>query len=76
MQISVVSTLYYSANYINEFYTRICKVIESLKFESYEIIFVNDGSPDNSCELATAIAKQDPNVIVVDYAMHRVNTST
>ena len=66
MKISVVSTLYHSANYINEFYTRVCKVIELLKFESYEIIFVNDGSPDNSCEVATAIAKQDPNVIVVD----------
>ena len=37
-----------------------------MKFESYEIIFVNDGSPDNSCDHAIAIAKQDPNVVVVD----------
>ena len=66
MKISVVSTLYYSTNYIDEFYTRVCAVIDALKFESYEIIFVNDGSPDNSCDHAIAIAKQDPNVVVVD----------
>ena len=66
MKISVVSTLYYSAPHIHEFYTRVCAVIASLSIESYEIIFVNDGSPDNSLELAVAIAKENTHVTVVD----------
>lgn len=66
MKISVVSTLYYSAPYIHEFYNRVCAVIASLAIESYEIIFVNDGSPDNSLELAVEIAKENTNITVVD----------
>jgi len=42
MDISIVTTLYYSAPFIEEFYTRICAEIEKVT-ESYEIIFVNDG---------------------------------
>ncbi|MGB1286654.1 MAG: glycosyltransferase, partial [Aggregatilineales bacterium] len=47
MKISVVSTLYYSAPYLQEFHRRICASLIRLT-PDYEIIFVNDGSPDDA----------------------------
>jgi glycosyltransferase involved in cell wall biosynthesis len=33
----------------------------------YEIIFVNDGSPDNAREVLAALACRDPNVVVINH---------
>lgn len=65
MDISVVTTLYYSAPYIEEFYTRICQHAEACGF-SFEILFVNDGSPDRSAELVLKLREKDPRVTLVD----------
>lgn len=65
MKLSIVTTLYCSAPYIDEFHKRIseiaCKVTDD-----YEVIFVNDGSPDNSIDIALALYDSDPKVKVVD----------
>lgn len=66
MKLSIVSTLYQSAPYINEFYARVSKVANKLVGEDFEIILVNDGSPDNSLNLAIELTKLDSRVIVVD----------
>ncbi len=65
MKLSIVTTLYYSAPYIQEFYQRVCRAASSIT-DDYEIIFVNDGSPDSSLELARQIIAADPRVLVVD----------
>jgi putative glycosyltransferase len=65
VKLSVVATLYYSAPYLQEFYQRSCAVAEQIT-RDFEIVLVNDGSPDNSLEVALAIAQQDPRVRVVD----------
>lgn len=65
MKLSIVTTLYYSAPYINEFYGRICHVADAIA-QDYEIIFVNDGSPDNAVEVAIALYEKDPRVRVID----------
>ena len=44
---------------------------QDLTPEEYEIILVNDGSPDNSLEVAEQYAKRYPNVSVVSYAVNR-----
>ncbi len=62
---SIVTSLYNSSPYIDEFYARIKKAVESIT-DRYEIIFVNDGSPDNSLEKAIAIQQQDSKVSVID----------
>lgn len=65
MKLSIVSTLYYSSQYIEEFYSRIKNEADRIT-KSYEIIFVDDGSPDNSLEIAVALSKKDKMVKVVE----------
>ncbi len=65
MKISVVTTLYHSAPFVQEFYERMVAEVKKLT-EDYEIIFVNDGSPDNSAELALALQSTDPDVVLID----------
>lgn len=65
MLLSVVTTLFYSAPYIEEFYQRTKASVQGLT-EDYEIIFVNDGSPDDSLAVAVALFEQDERVKIID----------
>lgn len=66
MKLSIVATLYQSAPYIDEFYARVTAVARELVGSRYEIVLVNDGSPDNSLDLAIKLTEQDSHVVVVD----------
>lgn len=66
MKLSIVATLYQSAPYINEFYDRASASARQLVGEDYEIVLVNDGSPDNSLDLAIRLSEKDLHVVVVD----------
>ena len=66
MKLSIVATLYRSAPHISEFYERASASARKLVGEDYEIILVNDGSPDNSLDLAIKFTDQDSHVVVVD----------
>ena len=66
MKLSIVTTLYFSAPYIYEFYERIFRVAHSLAGESFEIVFVNDGSTDDSLEFAMKLHARDARGVVVD----------
>jgi putative glycosyltransferase len=66
MKLSIVATIYQSARYIKEFYSRASAAARQLVGEDYEIVLVNDGSADNSLELAVGLSESDPHVIVVD----------
>lgn len=48
-------------------YSRLKKIFQLLQVD-YEIIFVNDGSPDNSEKVLSKIVKKDPKVIAVHHA--------
>ncbi|ULX54809.1 glycosyl transferase [Cupriavidus taiwanensis] len=67
MELSVVTTLYRSSHYVDEFYRRIVAVAEALA-STFEIIFVNDGSPDDSLSVAMKIGERDARVVVIDLA--------
>jgi len=66
MKLSIVATLYQSAPYINEFYARASAAAKELVGGEFEIVLVNDGSPDNSLDLAIKLTEQDSRVVVVD----------
>ena len=63
--LSIVTTLYDSEKYIDEFYRRTVQVVTKIT-DDYEIIFVNDGSSDNSMELAKAIINKDKKVRLIE----------
>lgn len=65
MKLSIVTTLYQSSSYVEDFYHRIVDVAEKL-VDSFELIFVDDGSPDNSVELAINLSNKDPRVRVIE----------
>ena len=64
--LSVVATLYRSAAGLAEFHVRASAAAKALAGESYEIVLVNDGSPDDSLTRACALSLADPHVVVVD----------
>ena len=66
MKLSVVSTLYYSASSLLDFYNRIKAEAIKVAPDSHEIILVNDGSPDESLSIAIDLAKIDPNLIIIN----------
>ncbi len=66
MMLSIVATLYQSAAYIAEFHQRASAAAKQLVGEDYEIVLVNDGSPDNSLDLAVQLTESDSHVVVVD----------
>jgi putative glycosyltransferase len=66
MKLSIVATLYQSAPHIGEFHRRASEVARQFAGENYEIVFVNDGSPDNSLDLAARLTESDTHVVVVD----------
>lgn len=63
--LSIVTTLYNSAPYLEEFHDRVCKAASQIT-RDYEVIFVNDGSPDNSLEVALELHRKYPRVGIVD----------
>lgn len=65
MDLSIVTSMYCSAPYLEEFYNRICSVAEKISGD-FEIIFINDGSPDNSLDIAIYLHNRDKRVRVVD----------
>ncbi|MGJ0329338.1 glycosyltransferase family 2 protein [Aliarcobacter cryaerophilus] len=65
MKLSIVTTLYKSSPYIDEFYARISKEAQKIT-DDYEIIFVDDGSPDDSLQKAVELYEKDSKVKVIE----------
>ena len=65
MKISIVTTLYNSAPYLDEFYSRMSDSVKKIT-NDYEIIFVNDASPDDSLSVVLNYRKKDRRVKLID----------
>jgi putative glycosyltransferase len=63
--LSIVTTLYRSAAHLEQFYARMTAAAEALT-RDYELVFVDDGSPDGSLEVALGLCARDPRVVVVE----------
>ncbi len=66
MKLSIVATLYQSQAYIKEFCDRASNAANELVGDDYEIILVNDGSPDDSLNVAIQIADFNRRIVVID----------
>jgi putative glycosyltransferase len=65
MQLSIVTTLYKSALTVEAFYRRAVTAAEALTTD-FEIVLVDDGSPDDSLQIALSIVERDARVRVVE----------
>lgn len=68
MKLSLVATLFRSSQYIEEFLRRTSATAKSLVGNDFEIILVNDGSPDDSLQVARAQMNSFPELTVIDLA--------
>jgi len=66
MRLSIVSTMYCSAPYVEEFCTRIAAQAVEIAGDDYEIVLVNDGTPDDALDIALGEQKKNPRIRVVD----------
>jgi putative glycosyltransferase len=64
-ELSIVATMYKSADFVQQFYRRITDAAVKLT-HSYEIVLVDDGSPDDSLKIALALAEKDTRVRVIE----------
>jgi glycosyltransferase involved in cell wall biosynthesis len=64
--LSVVIACYRDAGSVREFYRQLKEILPSVTPE-YEIIYVNDASPDNAEEILREIAATDPRMVVVSH---------
>lgn len=65
MKLSVVTTMYYSRDYLREFYTRCVAALKEINID-YEFIFVDDGSPDDSLKLALELQSVDSKIKIIE----------
>jgi putative glycosyltransferase len=65
MKLSVVTSLYKSAAFLPEFYERITNAARRCT-DDYELVFVDDGSPDDSGAQVRALMERDPRVVLVE----------
>ena len=64
--LSVVVPMYFEEAVATECYTRLTKVLSN--FDRYELVFVNDGSTDNTLPILTEVAAQDDHVKIISFA--------
>ena len=67
MKRSIVTALYRGAPYLREFHERCCAAAAEIT-EEFEIVLVNDGSPDESLDIALELYEKDRRVRVIDLA--------
>lgn len=66
MILSVVTTLYRSEPFLQRFVDDVTQTIREMEIDDYEIVVVNDGSPDNSLDRMLELKKTNPHIVVVD----------
>jgi len=66
MDISTVIPVFNNESTIQELYIGLTEVFEKLE-NSYELIFVNDGSQDDSWKIISELQKKDPHIKAIDF---------
>ncbi len=67
MKLSVVTTIYKTSAQIHEFFARAVEAADQIGATA-EVIFVNDGSPDDGLEVGRELARTDHRAVILDLA--------
>ena len=65
--ISVIVPIYNEQQIIHELYNRLQKTVAQIS-DNYELIFVNDGSKDNSLQVLLKLTELDPRVFYINFS--------
>ena len=63
---SIVSTMYRSRGFLEEFLSSCLEALHKIECQDFEIVLVNDGSPDDSLACALERQRDIPQLVVVD----------
>lgn len=66
MLLSVVATMYNSAQFIEEFCNRVHKTSSNIFGSNFEIILVDDGSPDDSLNVAKQMLAKNTHIKIIE----------
>lgn len=66
-KVSAIIACYKDELAIPHMYSRLTKVFQKINVD-YEIIFINDGSPDNTELILSDLVDKDPNVIAINHS--------
>jgi len=66
MKISIVTTIFHSTDFINEFYNKMSNIAKNVSNDDYELIFVNDGSIEKDLEIISNLSNSDKNLTIID----------
>src|SRR3989344_9620641 len=69
MDISIIISIYDISSTITLLYEELANVFDKLD-KSFEIIFINDGSKDDSWKIISNLQKKDPHIKAVDFRRH------
>ncbi len=79
MLISVVIPVYRNAGSLRELHQRVVATIARIPDATYEIIFANDGSDDESLEILKSLSDSDENITVINlsrnFGQHAANNA-
>lgn len=80
MKLSIIIPVYNEGENINLLYTELketlSKIIKEKLIKSYEIIFINDGSKDNTQEVLNSLSKSDKNLKFIEFRKNFGQTSS
>jgi putative glycosyltransferase len=65
VELSVVTTLYRSQRYLREFHERMLAAAVRVT-PAFEMVYVDDGSPDDSAAMVRELAQADARVVLVE----------
>src|SRR6478672_7980197 len=65
-EITIVSTMYRSRPFLEQFLSECLQVLAEVKCHEFEILLVNDGSPDDSLAYSLERRKDIPQLVVLD----------
>jgi dolichol-phosphate mannosyltransferase len=64
--LSIVIACYRDAGSVREFYRRLSEILPTVTSD-YEIIYVNDASPDNAEDILRELSESDPRLVIVSH---------